>query len=249
MEPKKISLIALPLLPILLAGVLVLASGETVKQPSVAGSFYAGDPKILAETVDHFLSRVESVETPGKLIALIVPHAGYQFSGQTAAYSYDKLKGRAIDTVILIGPSHYSTFSGVSVYANGRMRTPLGDVTINSRMARSLLSEKAQVVFDAAPYGKEHSLEVQLPFLQRVLGDFKVVPVLIGRPTRASFDHLVRTITLAVRGNPNTIIVASTDLSHYHDYATAQGMDKKVIDATTRMSQEDLRTAVDDRAR
>jgi|Deesub1362A_J573_1020465.scaffolds.fasta_scaffold03499_5 hypothetical protein len=211
-----------------------------VKEPAVAGSFYPADRDALAETVDGFVSRAKGRDVNGRLIALVTPHAGYRYSGGVAGYVYRELRGRDIRTVVLIGPSHYSTFKGASVYKEGRMRTPLGMVRINSRIAKRLINEDADITFYPDAFEKEHSLEVQLPFLQRVLEDFQIVPILIGTPTMKSFKALTETLTEILREDEHAILIASTDLSHYHDYETAVRMDHKAIDAVERMSIEDL---------
>jgi len=215
------------------------ACAERVKEPAVAGSFYPADAKALKETVNNLLGRAEYRAGNGRLIALIAPHAGYIYSGQIAAHTYRHLKERDIDTVILIGASHHKAYQGVSVYAEGSMKTPLGLVKINEKMARSLLDEKARVTFFSEAFAKEHSLEVQLPFLQETLKDFRIVPILMGSPTQESFTYLGEKLTAMLRENPKAIIVASTDLSHYHDYETAEHKDMKIIDAIRRMSVED----------
>ncbi len=213
---------------------------EDVKQPAVAGSFYPADPKVLGATVDAFLAAAgDQPGGNGRLIALIAPHAGYQFSGQVAAYSYRHIRERDVETVILIGVSHYESFSGASVYTQGSMATPLGNVEINTEMARALLDDKSQVVFNPDVYAREHSLEVQLPFLQRTRQKVRIVPILLGAPTQASFSYLLEKLTEIMRTHPETIIIASTDLSHYHDYRTAKKMDGKILDAVGRMSVED----------
>ncbi|MBI5196068.1 MAG: AmmeMemoRadiSam system protein B [Nitrospirae bacterium] len=211
-----------------------------VKEPSVAGAFYPADAKTLKEMVDGFLSAAEYKPVDGRLIALISPHAGYEFSGHVAAYSYRHLKERDVDTVILIGPSHYSTFTGASVYTKGSMKTPLGKIAINKKIAKSLINEKANVAFYPAAFEKEHSLEVQMPFLQQSLKNFSIVPILIGSPTRESFQFLTEKLTEILRKNEKAIIIASTDLSHYHDYETAVNMDSKTIDAISRLSTEEV---------
>ena len=227
---------------VLLVPALLLAcnAGGTIKEPAVAGAFYPADKQVLSTMVNDFLSKAAATPVEGRLIALIAPHAGYEYSGQVAAYSYNHLKERTIDTVILIGPSHHFPFLGASVYTQGRMRTPFGVVSINEKMAASLLNEKAGVTFNPAAFEKEHSLEVQLPFLQTSTKDFTIVPILIGQPTRESFDHLSRSLTSILKQHKNAIIIASTDLSHYHDYSTAKAMDSKVIDAVSRMAPGDL---------
>ena len=229
------------MLTVLAVGASILfASRDEVKEPAVAGAFYPADGRELARAVDGYLANAASETPDGRLIALIAPHAGYMYSGPVAAYSYRKLAGRTVDTVIVIGASHFFSYAGASVYAEGSMRTPLGVVKINERIARSLLNEKAGVTFFRDPFAKEHSIEVQLPFLQRTLKDVTIVPILMGAPTQASISHLADQLTEIMRKNERVIIVASTDLSHYHDALTTVGKDRKVIDAVTRMSVEDL---------
>jgi MEMO1 family protein len=233
--------IALVMLVVLAAAASVLfASRDAVKEPAVAGAFYPADRSELARAVDGYLANVGALPAGGRLIALIAPHAGYLYSGQVAAYSYRQIVERSVDTVILIGASHFSSFAGASVYAEGGMRTPLGIMKINERIARSLLNEKAGVTFYREAFAKEHSLEVQLPFLQRTLKDVTIVPVLMGAPTQASLSHLTDRLTEVMRKNGRILIVASTDLSHYHDSPTAVGKDRKVIDAIGRMDLEGL---------
>lgn len=237
---KKGTIAALILVVIAAAATVILASKETVKEPAVAGAFYPGEQGELSQVVDGFLANAASPPVGGRLVALIAPHAGYMYSGQVAAYSYRHLSERSIDTVILIGASHFSSYAGASVYAEGSMRTPLGNVKINGKIARSLLNEKAGVTFFREAFAKEHSLEVQLPFLQRTLKDLTIVPILMGAATQASTAHLAERLTEILRKNDRAIIIASTDLSHYHGYDAAVVKDRKVIDAVLRMSVEDL---------
>ncbi|MBI5741569.1 MAG: AmmeMemoRadiSam system protein B [Nitrospirae bacterium] len=213
---------------------------ETVKEPAVAGSFYPADPKELSRTVGEFLSNAVDGTADGRLVALISPHAGYMYSGAVAAHSYRRLKGRDIRTVILIGPSHHKAFEGASVYERGKMKTPLGMIGIDSKTARALINKDADVTFYPEAFEKEHSLEVQIPFIQSVLKDARIVPVLIGNPTKRSFDFLTGKLIEIMRNDEKTLLIASTDLSHYHDYETAVTKDRKVIDAVERMSVEDL---------
>ncbi|MEW6417475.1 MAG: AmmeMemoRadiSam system protein B [Nitrospirota bacterium] len=207
------------------------------KEPSVAGTFYPSDEKELKEMVERFLSRAEKVSVNGKLLALISPHAGYIFSGQVAAYGYKNIEGRDIKKVIIIGPSHHTAFRGASVYTKGNFRTPLGTVRINERLAEDILNEAADVRFNPEAYEEEHSIEVQLPFLQTVLKDFTIVPIIVGSPTRQTFEHL--TLRLSEILDENTLLVVSTDLSHYHDYSTAKEMDGKAIASVERLSVMD----------
>jgi AmmeMemoRadiSam system protein B/AmmeMemoRadiSam system protein A len=207
------------------------------KEPAVAGTFYPSDKASLKASVDSFLSKAEKVPTNGKLLALISPHAGYMYSGQVASYGYRQIQGSDIRKVILVGASHHSGFKGASVYTKGSFRTPLGEVKINEKIAESLLDENADVKFYPEAFEKEHSLEVQLPFLQTVLKDFTIVPILVGSPARQTFDHLISKLTEIL--DDKTLLIASTDLSHYHNYSTAKDMDSKVIAAIERLSASD----------
>ena len=222
------------------AASVLLASKEVVREPAVAGAFYPGEQGALSAAVSGFLAKAEHRPESGRLIALIAPHAGYQYSGQVAAASYRHITDRRVDTVILIGASHTASYLGAAVYPDGAWRTPLGSVRINERIARSLLNDKASVVAGRDAFVKEHSLEVQLPFLQRTLKEFTIVPILLGAPTRDSFAHLADRLTEVLRKNERAIIIASTDLSHYHGYDAAVAKDRKVVDAAGRMSVEDL---------
>jgi hypothetical protein len=207
---------------------------ETVKEPSVAGTFYPSDKKELQDDITIFLSRAKAIPRDGKLIALISPHAGYRFSGQVAAHGYRQIKDRDIRRIILIGQSHHETFRGASVYTSGSFQTPLGKVGIDENNAKKLLNENADIRFYPQAFAREHSLEVQLPFLQSVLKDFAIIPVLVGSPSRSTFDHLVSGLTELI--DDKTLIVASTDLSHYHGYHTAVAMDSKLISAIESLS-------------
>jgi hypothetical protein len=214
-----------------------IGCAENIKDPAVAGIFYPADKKALKESVEGFLSRVKKGHKDGKLIALISPHAGYRFSGHVAAYGFSELKDSAIQKVILIGAAHHAAYKGASVYTTGSFRTPLGEVLINEQLAKKLLDDEADVRFYPEAYAKEHSIEVQLPFLQTVLKDFTIVPILIGSPTKKTFDHLIEVLSNIF--DEKTLIIASTDLSHYHDYAIAKEMDGKVISEIERLSVTD----------
>jgi AmmeMemoRadiSam system protein B/AmmeMemoRadiSam system protein A len=213
----------------------LVACEQPVKAPSVAGSFYPADPDELRTMVDGFLEKAQSAPHEGRLVALVSPHAGYVYSGQVAAYSYKNIGDKR--TVIILAPSHYDSFSGASVYTEGSLKTPLGLIRIDERLAKSLVDEKAGVRFYPKAFEKEHSLEVQLPFLQRSLKRFRIVPVIMGRPTRASFDHLATKITKILREDEKAVVIASTDLSHYKNYDETIERDMRVLNALRRLSQ------------
>ncbi len=210
---------------------------ESVKEPAVAGTFYPSDRDVLKKSIEDFLSKVEKGKVYGRLLALVSPHAGYIYSGQVAAYGYKQIQGSDINKVILLGPSHRTALKGASVYTKGSFKTPLGEVKINEGLAESLLDEYAYIKFSPEVYDGEHSLEVQLPFLQIVLKEFTIVPILIGSPTEKTFEHLITRLTEIL--DEKTLIVASTDLSHYYSYNVAKEMDGKLISAIERISIKD----------
>jgi AmmeMemoRadiSam system protein B len=186
----------------------------------VAGLFYPGDPEELAATVDRVLEPAADDEPPPK--ALIAPHAGYVYSGPVAGRAYTRLR-RARDTVtrvVLVGPAHRAWIAGLAVSGADGFATPLGTVPIDAA-GRAVSLELPWVVLDDTAHAAEHSLEVHLPFLQRVLARFAIVPLVVGDADPAA----VAAVLEHLWGGPETCIVASTDLSHYHDHATAQALD------------------------
>ncbi|RMG00849.1 MAG: AmmeMemoRadiSam system protein B, partial [Nitrospirae bacterium] len=176
----------------------------------------------------------------GDLIVAFAPHAGYIYSGGVAAYTYKAVKTRKIKRIILLGPSHHSLFKGVSVYREGYMKTPLGMLEIDDGLAGSLINEEKDARFYPDAFRKEHSLEVQLPFIQEALGRVKIVPILVGMLTKDSFDFITHRLTEILRSDSQTILIVSTDLSHYHSYEKAREMDNLVIEDILNLSVEAL---------
>jgi AmmeMemoRadiSam system protein B len=199
-----------------------------VRAPAVAGAFYDADPDALRRSVDSLLAKGKRPSVPGSIRGLVSPHAGYIYSGGAAAVGYSLLKGRSYDAVILIGPSHREFFSGASIYPGDSYRTPLGDIPIHKEMREELGQESPIITLSDAGHRGEHCLEVQLPFLQRVLGDFSFVPIIIGNQNRetcvAVGDAIAKTAA-----RRNVLFVASSDLSHYHPYDDAVSLDRRVI--------------------
>ncbi|MCX5811327.1 MAG: AmmeMemoRadiSam system protein B [Proteobacteria bacterium] len=203
-----------------------------VRKPVYAGSFYPADRDALEKKIDDFLkeaeSKVEKVNSP--LIGIMVPHAGYEYSGEVASYAYSQLRGRHYKTVIIIGSSHRMPFRGISIYPSGAWETPLGKVEIDQKVAQRLMEQcKAIKVFSPA-FEQEHSLEVQLPFLQKTLKSFRIVPLLIGSMNTDDYRTLSDALVKILRQNPKeTLIVVSSDMSHYHTYNQANQMDKPAL--------------------
>ncbi|MBM3891208.1 MAG: AmmeMemoRadiSam system protein B [Verrucomicrobia bacterium] len=208
-----------------------------MRQPAVAGAFYEGDPEKLSKTIDQFFAAVKG-EPVANLVGLICPHAGYVYSGLTAAYGYKQLIGRDFRTVILMASSHTAAFPGVSVGDFDAYRTPLGLVPISEK-SRTLAKLPPFVlephfmarrpdgmVGEATPEAFEHSGEVQVPFLQKTLKDFKLVSLVFGQADPAQAAQSIATLL-----DEKTLLIASTDLSHYHPYDEAKAMDKRCVEA------------------
>ncbi len=225
---------------ILLFFVFPAAVASVAKEPAVAGSFYPADRKKLEAELDSFLEADTEPAGVGRLLALISPHAGYMYSGHVAGHSYARLRGADIRTVLLIGPCHHAAVSGAVIYPGSGLKTPLGVVPVDESLAASLASDRAGVRLAAEPFAREHSLEVQLPFLQRTLREFSVVPILVGRMTADSYRHLADAMAVVLERDEKSILVISTDLSHYHDARKAGVMDRKVLDAAERLAAGEL---------
>lgn len=197
-----------------------------VRRPAVAGMFYPGSAPELERVVDGFLAEATagpSEEAAGVPKAVIVPHAGYVYSGSTAAKAYARVVPAAgtITRVIMFGPCHRVAVRGLALPRATAFRTPLGDIPI----ARLDLADLPQVVVSDEAHAQEHSLEVQLPFLQRALGEFELVPFAVGQASSAEVAEVVDRCW----GGPETLLVFSSDLSHYHPYDDAQRLDAETV--------------------
>lgn len=211
-----------------------------VKEPNVAGSFYPADPAELSQMLEGFFSAARPQPVTGDIIALISPHAGYPYSGQVAAYGYKLIQGKDYKTVVVIGPSHHYVFSGVSVYPQGAFRTPLGELEIDSAFAAKLLKTNKDIFFDAASFAQEHSIEVQLPFLQKALPAVKIVPVVTGDCTYALCEKLAGLLKAAIGNRKDVLVVASTDMYHGDNFAQAGAVDKITLDYLKKMDAQGL---------
>lgn len=219
-----------------------------VREPAVAGSFYPADKTELSAMVDGFLSQVKTPEIKGSVRAIIVPHAGYVYSGWVAAYGFKALIGSStssepIKTVVLIGSSHHEYFDGASVYPKGYYKTPLGNVEIDADFVKKLMAKSDKISYHETADAEEHSLEVQLPFLQRTLKNFKIVPIILGNQPGVA-DILINALKDLI--DENTLIIASSDLSHYPKYEDAKYSDNKVIQAILTGKRENLRKTIAD---
>jgi AmmeMemoRadiSam system protein B len=211
------------------------AHPSRVRSPAVAGLFYPNDPDELSAAVDSFLSGADARGAPATVQrdsaapkALIVPHAGYIYSGPIAARAYRALgvHSETLRRIVLIGPSHHVGFEGVAIPSVRAFLTPVGEMTIDAD-ALERLRALPTVVESDQPHALEHSLEVQLPFLQRVAPAAEIVPIVAGDATASEAEDVID----ALWGGPETLIVISSDLSHYHPYAMAQAQDESTARA------------------
>jgi AmmeMemoRadiSam system protein B len=196
-----------------------------VRPAAVAGTWYPGTPGALTKEVDGYLSAA-AADSRGRLRAIIAPHAGMMFSGPVAAYAYGASASGDYDVAVLIGPSHFAAFEGAALWPDGAFESPLGAARIDTEAAHAL-AESPVVHPLLSAHRREHSLEMQLPFLQRVHPNLPIVPVLIGFQTRETIDALADAVVRACAGR-RPLLVASTDLSHYFDAETAAGLDARV---------------------
>ncbi len=199
-----------------------------IRQPAVAGQFYPQDPKALTESIGHCMSAAESIVTsaPPGIVGCVVPHAGYMYSGPTAACTYRALMSLAPQTVVLVGPSHRDYFTSVSVYDGDGFATPLGVVPVDTRLARSIAEGSDSVVLGDIGHRMEHALEVQIPFLQATLPDIQIVPITMGMQDRNSCEVLASALVDAVKDS-GAVLMASSDLSHFHPYDEALRIDQE----------------------
>lgn len=215
------------------------AGSQKVRRAAVAGSFYPADPHALSAMIDDMLAHTAPPPVQGEIVAAIAPHAGYPYSGPVAAWTFAALKGHTYKRVVVIAPSHYVGFDFTSVYDGDAYATPLGTIPVDKAFAHQLTKMSSTIRLSEEGHrptsaGGEHALEVQLPWLQKVLGSFELVPIVMGdqsyESSRALGVALAKTIE-AEKKNGDTLILASSDLSHYHSYAEAEILDHKTLHA------------------
>lgn len=203
--------------------------GRLIRRSPIAGSWYPGRAEALSRAVRELLEAQESVQVARELIALISPHAGLRYSGPVAAAGYRLLEQYGFDTAVLLGPSHYVPFQGASVYPRGAFETPLGRVAVDEELAAAIEGGGRRITFFAEAHDREHSLEMQLPFLQVLAPEIAIVPIVMGDQRRENVEAVAAALGDAVAGSSKRILlIASTDLSHFKSEAIAARMDGEV---------------------
>jgi AmmeMemoRadiSam system protein B len=210
-----------------------------VRTSPIAGTWYPGDPASINAEVDEYLAGAGRSAPPGGLVGLISPHAGLRYSGPVAAHAYALLRGRTGLTAVLVGPSHKMHFDGVAVAAHGAFETPLGRVPIDEEIAGRLVAHGGKILDDMRPHRQEHSLEMQLPFLQHIVAGLRIVPVLMGSQVRGEAEMLAQALVGALEGS-DALLIASSDLSHYRPAPEANALDAKVVEDVRRLDPEGL---------
>lgn len=211
----------------------------TIREAAVAGMFYPGLPGVLNRDLELLLNNAQPRTPPGTLRALIVPHAGYMYSGSTAAMGYKLLLSQNFDSVVIVGPSHREYFDGISIYPGDAYRTPLGNIQVDTSLRDVLLKTSEKIVSSNLGHRTEHAIEVQLPFLQKTLHHFIFLPVIMGNQ-RKDYCQLLTDALVKAIAHKNVLLIASSDLSHYHPHDFAVGLDRKVIEHVESFNAEGL---------
>jgi AmmeMemoRadiSam system protein B len=211
------------------------------REPAVAGQFYSYDKDVLKNELKKFFNSTGASKT-GDALSIVCPHAGYMYSGAVAAYSYNAIKKQGVKTAIILGPNHGGMGAPVSIYPAGEWETPLGKMDIDSKIAEEISGDK--FALDESAHIYEHSIEVQLPFLQYLFKDIKIVPICIMDQRLAIMKELGEKLANTLRGD--CIVIASTDFSHYIPNEKAYEKDLKAIDAIKKLDENHLLKIVRD---
>jgi AmmeMemoRadiSam system protein B/AmmeMemoRadiSam system protein A len=202
---------------------------QDIRRPAVAGSWYSNEAGELRGELEEYLAEAEDFKL-GEITGLVSPHAGYAYSGPVAAFSYRQIMGRHYETVVVIAPSHVEAFPYASIYGRGGYQTPLGLIPVDTALAKAIAGNCTKVKISDRGHRQEglgrqeHSLEIQLPFLQIALGEFKLVPIVMGEQSDSAVSELAEALARVTSGK-KVLLVASSDLSHYHSYAEAKRLD------------------------
>jgi len=214
-----------------------------VRPSPIAGTWYEGRPKELAAEIDHYLDQAELPELPGEVIAVIAPHAGHRYSGAVAGYAFAAVRGRAPDLVAVISPMHHPYFEPLLVTAHAAYTTPLGEIPLDKQAVTALDTVlHASLGFGLSPVTRdpEHSLEIELPFLQRALaGEFKLLPVMVREQSPKVSENLGVALAKVLR-DKNALLVASTDLSHFYTQDEANAYDTEMLRCIESFSPESI---------
>lgn len=218
-----------------------MAHADTkIKRPNVSGQFYTAEPQELSTQLGEFFQRADVVAADRHIDIVIAPHAGYIYSGAVAAYGFKAASRNRYKTIVILAPSHYFGFDGISIGQQDGFQTPLGIVNVDQDFAKRLITEDEKFYFAPEAFEREHSLEVEIPFLQKTFTDFKIVPVIMGQPSFALLEKFAASLNKIIGDRKDVLIVVSTDLSHYHSDTKARTMDALAIKAIASLDAKTL---------
>jgi AmmeMemoRadiSam system protein B len=250
----------IPLIQVFIFFFYLNCFAASLKQPEFGGQFYPSPKEELSVVIDNFLENVTPNQADGEIFMLISPHAGYGFSGQTAAFGYKLIKNKNYKTVIIIGNSHYKLFNGAALYGAGTFVTALGQINVDEEFLKDIVGKDPEVFVDTSVFTNEYSVEVQLPFLQKVLPDFsalepggpandygwKIVPVVMGDCSLASCKKIALLFKDAIGQRKDILVVVSTDLYHGYDFKEADVVDEFTLGLIKKMDYQGLYYALRD---
>jgi len=212
---------------------------KIIRPAAAAGQFYPSQPGAITDQIQRYLKQAPEQKFAGQVKAIMVPHAGYDFSGPVAAYAFKSLAGRKINTAVIISNSHQAYFDGAAIDSSDAWQTPLGQVPVDKALADKLVKADSSIKYDSSVHASDHPLEVEIPFLQTVLaGDFKIVPIMFGNKADDSYKKLAQ----ALKDNlgENDIVVISSDMSHYPKYEDANKIDQGTLEKIKSGQAEEL---------
>ncbi len=219
---------------------------QQVRRAAVAGQWYPGKRARLAEAVDAHLAAAELDADVAHLRAIVAPHAGLVYSGPVAAYAYKAAQRGQYASIVLVGPSHYVPFRGVSIWPDGGWETPFGEVPVDRELAAAIQAASPEITEVPAAHGREHSLEMQMPFVAHLMPDVPIVPLVMGHQTRGTAMGLGDALAHAITPHrDDVLLVASSDLSHYEEAGTAAMLDRVVTSRVEALDPDGLMAALE----
>jgi len=213
--------------------------GSKIRHAAFAGMFYPDAPEELRRVLEDMFESVEEERVSERVLGLIAPHAGYVYSGSVAAEAYNQIKGNKYEAVIVVAPSHREYFQGFTIYDGDMYETPLGKIKIDKELAEICVESNENTYFSEKGHRQEHSLEVQLPFLQFALEEFALVPIVMGEQGFNSSTGLGMALSKILKER-DVLIVASSDLSHFYDSETAFKLDSRVVSRVNNLDHNGL---------
>lgn len=202
---------------------------QKIKYPNVSGQFYPADPQELSQEIDGFIQKAAVEPKTRHIDIVIAPHAGYSYSGAVAGHSFKAVSQNQYSTIVILAPSHFVGFDGISIWDEGAFETPLGRVEVDTGFTKKLISADEKFLFYPEAFAREHSLEVEIPFLQKTFKNFKLVPVVMGQPEFETLKNFVLVLKNIIGSRQDVLIVVSTDMSHYHPDKIARQMDFQAL--------------------